>query len=262
LRLSHGNQEDEGPFRSLHGGMNELTAALASSLPAGAALTRAPVRAIEGRGPFIVDAGPQGRIEAREVILALPAYVAGDLIAPRDADAASMCRAIRYESSATVVLAYRATDVGRPLGGSGFVVARTEGDVQITAATIVSSKWPNRAPEGRMLLRGFFGGSHDPGALGKSDSALVAAGHRDLARVLDIAGEPDFARVYRWPRASPQYDVGHLERIARLREMLQRIPGIHVAGAGFHGTGIADCVADGRLIARRAIARGDPPAFA
>ena len=210
FRSSIGHQDTEGPFRSLRDGMGELPAALAAALPAGATLTQAPVRSIEGTGPFTIDAGRHGRIETRAVILALPAFAAADLLAPHDADAASICRAIRYASSATVVLAYREPDVGRPLNGSGFVVARSEEDTRLTAATIVSSKWPNRAPAGQMLVRAFFGGPRDPDAVSRSDGHLAGAAHGDLARLLDITGEPTLTRVYRWTDASPQYDVGHL----------------------------------------------------
>jgi oxygen-dependent protoporphyrinogen oxidase len=244
----------EGPFRALRGGMADLPAALARALPDDTVISRAPVRQLEGRGPFTIDAGPRARIEARTAILAVPAFTAGEILAGVDPEAAALCRAVRYESSATVVLAYRASDVGRPLRGSGFVVAPSERDVRITAGTIISSKWPDRAPPGYMLVRAFFGGSRDPGAMACTDAELTAAAHHDLSRLLAIDARASLVRVYRWPNASPQYDVGHLDRVAKLAERLGRIPGLYVAGSGFNGTGIADCVADGRRAARRAIA--------
>jgi oxygen-dependent protoporphyrinogen oxidase len=248
--------EDEGPFRTLMGGMDDLPAALAAALPAGSVIMNAPVGSVTGRSPFVIDARPRVTIEARAVILAVPAFVAASLLVPHDDEAASICGAIRYASSATVALAYRESDIRRPLNGSGFVVAPSECDVRITAATMVSSKWPGRAPAGQALVRAFFGGSRDTEAVSREAAELVATAHRDLRRVLDIQGEPTLTRIYRWPNASPQYEVGHLDRISRLDEILSRTGNLFVAGSGFHGTGIADCIADGRRAAQRAIGRG------
>jgi oxygen-dependent protoporphyrinogen oxidase len=117
----------------------------------------------------------------------------------------------------------------------------------------LSSKWPHRAPEGRVLLRTFAGGARDPGALDQSDAELVSSSLRALRPLLGISGEPHFTRVYRWERANAQHEVGHLSRLQAIERALERHPGIFVTGSGFRGVGIPDCVADGRSTAGRVV---------
>jgi oxygen-dependent protoporphyrinogen oxidase len=122
----------------------------------------------------------------------------------------------------------------------------------LLAATWVSSKWPGRAPDGHVLLRAFLGGGRDPGRLDRPDEELVNAASEALADTLDIDGPPLFARLYRWTRQSPQFEVGHLERVAAIERRLASIPGLFLAGSGFRAIGIPDCIADGRETAARA----------
>jgi len=117
------------------------------------------------------------------------------------------------------------------------------------AGSWVSSKWPGRAPEGQVLLKGFVGGTRDAHALEQSDAELVAASHRDFSQLLGISDDPMINRVYRWPRLNPQYEVGHLEKLAKIDARLVNIPGLHIIGAGFRGIGIPDCVTQGRTTA-------------
>jgi oxygen-dependent protoporphyrinogen oxidase len=149
-----------------------------------------------------------------------------------------------------VVLAYARDEVPHPMLGSGFVVPRKEG-LTITAGSFVSSKWPQRAPREQALLRAFLGGARDPDAVDRSDESLIGAAVGDLSAVLGIRHPPSLTRVYRWRRASPQQEVGHLARVARIDERLARLPGLFLSGTGVRGVGIPDCIADGRATAAR-----------
>ena len=253
---ARGGAGDQGPFRSLPGGLGELVAAVARRLSPAAVRCGCGVRSITGRGPFRL-ATDGGAVGARQVLLAAPAPAAAALLEPLDAELARLCRSIRHTSTATVALAYPRGAVGRTLPGSGFVVPwveRRAAGLSILAGTFVSSKWPGRAPEGHLLFRGFLGGARDPGVLAGSDADLVDAVHRDLARLLRIGGAPALARVHRWPDANPQHEVGHLGRVAALDARLARRPGLHLAGAAFRGVGIPDCIAAGRAAASTAAA--------
>src|SRR5262249_39409533 len=115
--------------------------------------------------------------------------------------------------------------VSHPLDGSGFVVPRTE-RTGILAASWLSSKWPHRSPDDRVLLRTFIGGARDPEALEREDRELVDRSLTALRPLLGIAGAPQLTRVYRWPRANAQHDVGHLARMASIDRMLARHPGL------------------------------------
>ena len=134
-----------------------------------------------------------------------------------------MCAHVPYVSTASVALAWPRTAIAHLLSGTGFVVARRDSDVRITACTWVSSKWDGRAPEGTALLRAFVGGAHDPRAVDLDDDELIAVARRDLGRVLGIHADPALARVYRWRNAGAQHTVGHADRMAALQDRLSGI---------------------------------------
>jgi oxygen-dependent protoporphyrinogen oxidase len=170
----------------------------------------------------------------------------------RDVDTtlARLCGEIDYASSGTVALAFPRAAVAHPLNGSGFVVPRAEGS-GILAASWLSSKWPHRAPDDRVLMRAFVGGARDPEALQKSDAELIELAGSALRPLLGITGEPLLTRVYRFERANAQHEVGHLDRMAAIERALAARPGVYVTGSGFRGVGIPDCVADARATARK-----------
>jgi oxygen-dependent protoporphyrinogen oxidase len=135
--------------------------------------------------------------------------------------------------------------VRHPLTGSGFVVPRVE-HTGILAASWLSSKWPHRAPEDRVLMRTFLGGARDPQALERRDAELLRTSLEALRPLLGIDGDPLLTRVYRWARGNAQHEVGHLDRMAAIERALVRHPGLFITGSGFRGVGIPDCVADAR----------------
>jgi oxygen-dependent protoporphyrinogen oxidase len=239
----------DGAFRSFPDGIGELVDALVGALPAGTVRCRQRVMQIERTDLFTVRTADGEVWRARQIVLATPAWVTADLLAPLDADLGAKCREIPYASTATVLLGYRAEAVGSPLRGSGFVVPRAEG-LGLLAGTWVSSKWRGRAPDDHVLLRGFVGGARDPHALDADDERIIERVAEIFGRLLQVSGRPLLARVYRWERATAQYEVGHLDRIAAIERALARLPGISITGSGFRGVGIPDCVADARRVAK------------
>ena len=240
----------EGAFRSLPGGLSEMVRALVAALPAGTVRLNTGVRRITGNGgtgTFRVEAGDRA-IEARAIALSTPAYVTAQLIGDRDAELARLCGETPYASTATIAMAFRRDALAHPLNGSGFVVPRVEG-TGILAASWLSSKWPNRAPADRVLLRTFVGGARDGAALERSDAELVTLSLAALRPLLEITGEPLLTRVYRFERSSAQHEVGHLARLEAIERALARHPGLFVTGSGFRGVGIPDCIADARATA-------------
>ena len=248
----------EGPFRSLPEGLEALPRAIATALPPASIRCRTAVAGIMATsppgGPYIVQmAGGAPNVTADQVISALPVEATARLVGGLSEPVARLCRTISTTSSAVVALGFPREAVAHPLDGSGFVVPRTETTLSILAATWISSKWPGRAPEGQVLMRGFVGGARAPELLERSDDALTARVRDDLTRLLGIRGAPTLERVYRWPDANPQIEVGHLDRIARIDEHLAALPGLRIIGAAFRGVGIPDCVAAGRSAARAAL---------
>jgi protoporphyrinogen/coproporphyrinogen III oxidase len=242
----------QGAFVSLPGGIGELVDALSSALHAGAVALSARATQLRRAGTFAVETATTVE-EARAVILAVPAYAAAALLRGIDTVLAGICDGIPYASTATVAFGYRRDQIGHPLHGSGFVVPRVERS-PLLAATWVTSKWPGRAPDGFALLRAFLGGGRDPHRLDGSDDELADAAREALEDVLDIAGAPLFTHLFRWARQSPQYEVGHLQRVSAIEQRLSAIPGLFVTGSGFRAIGIPDCIADGREAAARAAA--------
>ena len=252
LRALRVRPSPQGAFASLRGGLGELIDALSLALRpgtvrlsvAGTALRRARMFTIESR-----DAS----LPARAVILSVPAYAAAGLLRGVDVTLAGLCDAVPYASTATVAFGYRRDQVRHPLAGSGFVVPRVEGN-PLLAATWVTSKWSGRAPDGYALIRGFLGGGRDPRALDRTDEELIQVTRDALADTLGIGGDPEVTWLFRFPRQSPQYEVGHLQRVASIEGRLASMPGLFLAGSGFRAIGIPDCIADGRETAARAAA--------
>jgi oxygen-dependent protoporphyrinogen oxidase len=252
LRALRVKPSPQGAFVSLPGGVGELAEALAAALAPGTLALSARVSEIRRAGAYTIESGG-GRVEAQAVVLAVPAYVAASLLRGFDMRLASLCDGVPYASTATVALGYRRDQVSHAMHGSGFVVPRVERR-PLLAATWVTSKWPGRAPDDHVLLRGFLGGGRDPRRLDAADDALVALAQEELTQLMGISGVPLFTRLFRWPRQSPQYEVGHLQRVAAIDERLASIPGMFVTGSGFRAIGIPDCIADGRETAARAAA--------
>jgi oxygen-dependent protoporphyrinogen oxidase len=252
----------DGAFKSLPGGLSDLVRALVASLPAGSIRVRTPVIRIDrDREVFRVETAVGERIDARSVVLAAPAFAASTILRETSPALSRLCAEIPYASAATIALAFRRDAVSHPLNGSGFVVPRVE-NTGIMAGSWLSSKWPNRAPADRVLLRAFVGGARDPGALEKSDAELVTTAMAAFRPLLGIAGEPLLKRVYRWERGNAQHEVGHLDRLARIETALSTVPGLHLTGSGYRGVGIPDCVADGRATAKKVCAWLAPPVTA
>jgi oxygen-dependent protoporphyrinogen oxidase len=256
-RRASAQRSSEGAFKSLPGGLSEMVGALVrcigeQHIRAGAVVRtigeQSADRARNGNRPpsaFRVET-PSGEIfDARAVVVATPAYATAAIVRSTDGELASWCAEIRYSSTATVALAFRREDVGHPLDGSGFVVPRAERS-PILAASWLSSKWPNRAPADHVLLRAFFGGMRDPEALNLSDPDLIRKSLDALRPLLQITGRPTLTRVYRWERANAQHEVGHADRIAAIEAALARHPGLFLTGSAYRGTGIPDCIGDGR----------------
>jgi oxygen-dependent protoporphyrinogen oxidase len=251
LRALRVRPSPQGAFVSLPGGIGELIDTLRRAIEPGTIVTSAPVTGLQRRGGTYALESTVAPIHARTVVLAVPAYVAASLVRSIDPTLADLCDEVLYASTATVAFGYRRDQVAHPLQGTGFVVPRTEG-IALLAGTWVSSKWSGRAPQGHVLMRGFLGGGRDPHRLDASDRELVDTAERELAETLGIAGSPLFTRLYRWTRQSPQYEVGHLQRVAQIERRLTALPGLFVTGSGFRAIGIPDCVGDARATALRA----------
>jgi protoporphyrinogen/coproporphyrinogen III oxidase len=237
-------------FASFVDGMQTLVDALAARLPEGTVRLGARVTAlapVTGRGWRIELAGG-AELRAARIVVATPSYVAADLLRPLDPSLAGALAAITYASSAIVTLAYDRADVPHPLDGFGFVVPAIERR-RLIAGSFSSVKYAGRAPAGKVLLRVFCGGALATDVLSRPDDELTAIAREELATLLGVRAAPELVRVHRHPRAMPQYDVGHLERVRALEAAVARHPGLALAGNAYRGVGVPDCIHGGERAA-------------
>ena len=231
-------------FTSLENGMQQMVDALVAALDTNALNTGATVQAVAPEdGSWVVSAGLQSD-EFDAVILALPAKAAANLLQHCGPQLASELSAIEYSSSVTVALGYdKQVRDGLP-PGFGFLVPRSEGK-RMLAATFVHNKFPHRAPEDRAILRCFLGGARGEQILALSEEEILSIVREELDQILQLRAEPLFARVFKWKGAMAQYGVGHLERLERIEALRQKLPGLALAGNGYSGIGVPDCVRSG-----------------
>jgi oxygen-dependent protoporphyrinogen oxidase len=242
--LSAANAPARPLFTSLKDGMQQLVDAVVARLPATALRTSTPVQSIQPQaGGWLVSAGyASDQFDA--VIVATPAPAAAALLQGASASLASELGAIQYTSSITVNLGYDQQVRSSLPPGFGFLVPRSEGK-QMLAATFVHNKFPHRAPEDRALVRCFVGGARNEQILQAPDEEILRLVREELRQIIGITAEPRFARVYKWKGAMAQYGVGHLERLERIERLRQQLPGLALAGNGYRGIGVPDCVRSG-----------------
>ncbi len=243
-------------FVTLKEGMEELVAALATRLQPGTVLLKQRVAGVERRGDRWRVATAEGAdLDADRVIVATESHAAARMLRYVDPTLATLLAEIPYASSATVTLGYRRADVAHPLDGFGFVVPHAQKRV-LLACTFSSVKYAGRAPEGDVLLRAFVGGALNEAVLELDDAPLVMRARAELREALGITAAPALARVFRWPKAMPQYHVGHLARVETIERRAGALPGLDLAGGAYRGVGIADCVRSGEAAAERALGAG------
>ena len=240
-------------FTSLKDGMQQMVDALMSRLTPSGLRTSVPVQSVQRQdGGWLVSAGyASDQFDA--VIVATPAHIAAGLVRMSSAQLASELRGIDYTSSITINLAYDQRMRSALPPGFGFLVPRSEGR-RMLAATFVHNKFPHRAPPDRALLRCFIGGARNEDVLQFPDEQIVRIVQEELRQIIGLTADPLFARIYRWKSAMAQYGVGHLERLQRIDNLLSQLPGLALAGNGYRGIGVPDCIRSGGDAATKALA--------
>lgn len=231
-------REREPMFLRPAGGTERLTQTLFEAVGAERIRTEAPVSAIERSGDGWTVQIPGGRLDADVLVLATPAFESARLLAPIAPQASTGLAAISYASTAVVFLVYEEGTQPKLPSGTGFIVPR--GRAPMTACTWVSSKWPVKEFGARAIMRCYVGGAGFEDVLDSSDEEMVAALERHLTALLPLPPQAETSAVVRWERAMPQYEVGHLEKVAAIEAELP--PGVFVTGQAFRGAGIADTV--------------------
>ena len=263
---ARGNKAQQSIFTSLRNGMGSLVEAIVAKLPTERVQLNRSALSVRREGKLwclrISTPAEKGRLGKSKkhfshVLLATPADVTSALLEPLDAALPTL---IPQHSSSAVLAAFcwpadsaRAINVPQ---GFGFLVpqsARRDDGPQILACTFVDQKFPNRTPSKARLIRVFFGGTSADEFAGKADQDVAGAAFAQLENILGKLPAPDaeLTTVRRWPRSLPQYEVGHMERIAKLDTHIAALHGLTLLGNSYRGVGLPDLIRDAREAARK-----------
>ncbi|MFC9293426.1 protoporphyrinogen oxidase [Streptomyces sp. NPDC057011] len=246
-------------FAGISGGIGRLPLAVADACRAAGArlLTNAPVSGIHRTATGWRITAADRLLDADGVVLATPAGPAAELLAGLAPAAAASLREVEYASMALVTMAFRRSDLPAAIAGgdaSGFLVPPVDGRT-IKASTFSSNKWAWAGADPELfLLRTSIGRHGDEGDLAREDSELVDVSLADLKDAVGLAARPVASTVTRWDGGLPQYPVGHLSRVARIRTAVAALPGLAVCGALYDGVGIPACIAGAGKAAEAVIA--------
>ncbi|MBT2440009.1 protoporphyrinogen oxidase [Streptomyces sp. ISL-36] len=246
-------------FMGIDGGVGTLPGAVADAIRAagGEILVHAPVTELRRLAPHDGGASrtpwqvvtPGRTFHADGVVVATPAWSAAELLADEAPAASAELGAVEYASMALITLAFRRADI-QGLPGSGFLVPPVDGHT-IKASTFSSQKWrwvADAAPD-LFVLRTSVGRYGEEEQIHRDDADLVEASLKDLGAAAGLTARPVATTVTRWIGGLPQYPVGHLGRVARIREAVAELPGLRLAGAVYDGVGIPACIASGHRAA-------------
>jgi protoporphyrinogen/coproporphyrinogen III oxidase len=192
--------------------------------------------------------GSADQIIADRLVLATPTHIAASLLHSVSTELASTLSSIEYAPIAVVSLGYRKSVVGHSLEGFGFLIPRSAG-LRTLGTVWNSSLFPGRAPDGHALFTNFIGGATDPQAITLSANELVALIHKEIAPSLEIHQSPTFSNVTLYPRALPQYNLGHSERLASLQKLRAELPSLWLAGNYLRGPSIGACLEQAQSVA-------------
>lgn len=232
-------------FTSFTAGMQELTDTMAHAAGRQSIRTGVAAESLAQVGDrWSVRLSDGSNIEGDAVIVATESWAAEPLMRSVDTAIADALAAIPSSSSATVSIGFRESEVGINMDAFGVLCPEVEGRA-LMAATYSSTKWPGRAPEGKVLLRGFVGGPHNQKIMEKSDEELAAIVLDEMQAILGVTGTPLFSRVWRWRLGMPQYTIGHLDRVNTIETRCAETPGLALAGGSYRGVGIPNCIESG-----------------
>jgi oxygen-dependent protoporphyrinogen oxidase len=240
-----------GSFLTLKGGLDSLVNALASRIPRQNILMSARVASLSRtNSSWCIKTEGKRTVLADAVIIATPAPQAARLLSHIFPDSALEISAIKYVSSCIVNLVFERRDIAHKLDGFGFVVPLSE-QRTIAACSFSSVKFSGRSPDNQVILRAFIGNATTPELCNLSNDLLLSKVIEDLNSYLGLKSNPLYSWLQRWPHSMPQYEIGHLDRVANIEAAIAD-SGIFLAGNAYRGVGLPDCIADGERAANLA----------
>jgi oxygen-dependent protoporphyrinogen oxidase len=238
---------------SFENGLDELTGALATNLDRDLRL-RARVLGIEkdsaGYRVAVEEQGRTEKLEARAVVLALPAHVATTILTEFDDHIAGILAKIPYVPVTLVHLGYPVSALSRPVDAYGFFVPPSE-PLRVLGGVFPSQFFGQRAPAGFHLFSVRTGGARHSETFNMAGDELVALSDRELRGLVGLTAGPSFVHIVRHERALPQYTLGHMDRVAGLEDGERRHPGLFFHGNAYHNAGVPELVSRSLKLAER-----------
>ncbi len=189
-------------------------------------------------------------IYARHVVITVPAYHVPALFKDGPARRLTALRDVVYAPVAIMTTGFRREQVRHPLDGFGFLVPEKE-QRQILGTLFNSTLFPNRAPDGRVLMTTFVGGMRQPDLPNRDDRELRQLMLDELRDILGVSGAPDFVHIRRYQQAIPQYLLGHQRFLDLINNVEHEFPGLHFATNYRGGISVADCIKQAAEIATK-----------
>jgi oxygen-dependent protoporphyrinogen oxidase len=249
-----------GLFITFKDGMSTLPNALVKALPDEAIRLDTEVRALRESGDGWALELPGETLEVDGVVMALQSKLSSELLGEADAELSAALGEIEYAGAAVVNFIFDREQIGHAMDGIGAVIPEVE-HRRIIAFSFSSVKFEGRAPEGKAIVRVFMGGALNPEVAAMDPEQQKQVALEEIRELLDIKGEPRFSLAASHRGAMAQYHVGHLDRVARIRELAKQHPTLALVGNGFDGVGIPDCVRNANEgVARLLEALGEPAA--
>ncbi|RDW19916.1 protoporphyrinogen oxidase [Oceanobacillus chungangensis] len=241
-------KKTEGIFFSFRDGLEALVHKLAAELADGTVILNNAIQMIKKnyQGYQLLLSGGE-LYQADAVIVATPHYTVSEMF--KGYDFFQTLDEIPTTSTANVVMIFDKSAISNDIDGTGFQVPEVE-NYTITACTWTDKKWPTTAPDGKVMLRCYVGRASDQSFVNLTDEELTAIVLEDLKGIMGIESEPELTVITRWNKGRAQYNVGHLDRIASVRDRLKEsLPGVYLSGSSYDGMGIPDCIDQGQQAA-------------
>jgi oxygen-dependent protoporphyrinogen oxidase len=233
--------QPETVLMSFKGGMLELINSLESKLEGKIIKGKKVTGCIYENGPYRVFLESGETIATKKIIFACPAHETAQILKDFDKELSDILNSIPYPPLSVVALGFKRQQIGFGTDLYGFLVPYRE-KRKILGTLFDSSIFPNRAPEGYVLLRSMIGGRRTPELALLPDEKLIDLALSELREIIKIKGEPKFIKIFRWERAIPQYEVGHEEKLKRINQILEKYPGLYLTGNAYRGVSVNDCI--------------------
>ncbi len=232
--------QPEAVLMSFKGGMSDLINALEIKLSSKIIKAKKVVN-ISKNNSFYTVYFNDGQIDAEKVIFACPAYESAEILKELDREISDILKTIPYPPLSVVAFGFKKQQIGFVTSLYGFLIPYRE-KRKILGTLFDSSIFPNRAPEGYVLLRSMIGGRRSPELAMLNDEKLIDTALTELRDILQIKGEPYFIKIFRWQKAIPQYELGHEEKLMKIEQRLQKFPGLYLTGNAYRGVSVNDCI--------------------